>query len=106
MPVFYVTLYRETVDEITIPIEAAQKEDITKRCLRSVIYEGINSITKIRDRRVVKNDIRIEVSDVGETKVPARLVLLTEEDELVIRKPPKKLWTDPRQITMFEKGDN
>jgi len=102
MPVFNVKIIRETVDEITVPIEAASRDAITEKCLPSFIYEGINHIKKIGDWRVVQNDIDVDDESVMETDEHAQLVLGSVDDKPTLKRAPKKPYVDPRQVKMFK----
>ncbi len=110
MPVFTVTLSRETVDEITVQIEAPNRTAITRDCLPSTIYEGVNSDKDLKDWSVVENEIWVDECKVAEASGPPEFLLQPEagDDEYVLVPAPKVPYVDPRQTKMFpeEEEDN
>jgi len=99
MPIFHVTLTRETVDEIEVLIEAP---DLTSfnQLTDDDVYEAVNEYKELDDWTIIENGIDVLIREIETRKKP--LLVFNEraaENETPLKKyvPPQ---VDPRQMAL------
>ncbi len=104
MPTFKVFLQKEVVEEVAVIIEANEEEDITDKCLSSIIFEGVGAVKSPGKWKAIVHDIYLDPDRVEEVNKKPEFILEKYDGDWVLLTAPKKPRVDPRQLPLIEES--
>lgn len=108
MPIYKVTVTRETTDEVEVFVEAPSSE-VLQSLTADDVYEAVNETREIQAWNVVDNDVYYDVESIDSPDGNPEFLVAKKEGEWwmdLAPEPPEPPFVDPKQLKMFPKQED